>query len=57
VAYFADRRESGFHLFHLGQAAMLMKGTIDSFAETALNYLTLAECYKMAAFNGLKKLK
>jgi NAD(P) transhydrogenase len=44
-------------LVHIGQAVMILKGTIDYFADTVFNYPTLAECYKIAAFNGLNKLK
>jgi len=44
-------------LVHIGQAVMTLKGTIDYFADTVFNYPTLAECYKIAAFNGLNKLK
>jgi NAD(P) transhydrogenase len=49
--------EGASELVHIGQAVMILKGTIDYFAETVFNYPTLAECYKMAAFNGLNKLK
>jgi NAD(P) transhydrogenase len=44
-------------LVHIGQAVMILKGTVDYFADTVFNYPTLAECYKIAAFNGLNKLK
>ena len=49
--------EEAAELIHIGQAVMILKGTLDYFAETVFNYPTLAECYKMAAFNGLNKLK
>jgi NAD(P) transhydrogenase len=42
-------------LIHIGQAAMALGGTMDYFANTAFNYPTLAECYKVAALNGLNK--
>ena len=35
---------------------MTLKGTFDYFIETVFNYPTLAECYKVVAFNGLNKL-
>jgi len=48
--------EGASELLHIGQAVMILKGTVDYFQETVFNYPTLAECYKMAAFNGLNKL-
>jgi NAD(P) transhydrogenase len=44
-------------LVHIGQAVMAFKGTAEYFVETVFNYPTLAECYKVAALNGLNKLK
>jgi NAD(P) transhydrogenase len=49
--------EDASELVHIGQAVMILKGTVDYFVNTVFNYPTLAECYKMAAFNGLNKLK
>ena len=49
--------EGASELLHIGQAVMILKGTIDYFVHTVFNYPTLAECYKAAAFNGLNKLK
>jgi NAD(P) transhydrogenase len=43
-------------LLHIGQAVMILKGTVGYFVDTVFNYPTLAECYKAAAFNGLNKL-
>jgi len=48
--------EGASELLHIGQAVMILKGTMDYFVETVFNYPTLAECYKIAAFNGLNKL-
>ena len=48
--------EGASELLHIGQAVMVLKGTIDYFIDTVFNYPTLAECYKAAAFNGLNKL-
>jgi NAD(P) transhydrogenase len=48
--------EGATELVHIGQAVMILKGTIDYFVETVFNYPTLAECYKAAAFNGINKL-
>jgi NAD(P) transhydrogenase len=49
--------EDATELVHIGQAVMILKGTVDYFVNTVFNYPTLAECYKQAAFNGLNKLK
>ncbi len=48
--------EGASELLHIGQAVMILKGTVDYFVETVFNYPTLAECYKSAAFNGINKL-
>jgi NAD(P) transhydrogenase len=48
--------EGATELLHIGQAVIILKGTIDYFVDTVFNYPTLAECYKAAAFNGLNKL-
>jgi len=48
--------EGASELLHIGQAVMILKGTVDYFVETVFNYPTLAECYKQAAFNGINKL-
>lgn len=44
-------------LIHIGQAVMAHKGTVNYFVNTVFNYPTLAECYKIAAFNGRNKLR
>ena len=48
--------EGATELLHIGQAVMILKGTVNYFVDTVFNYPTLAECYKAAAFNGLNKL-
>src|SRR5947199_6343867 len=48
--------EGASELLHIGQAVMILKGTVGYFVDTVFNYPTLAECYKSAAFNGLNKL-
>src|SRR3954462_1080567 len=48
--------EEASELLHIGQAVIVLKGTIDYFVDTVFNYPTLAECYKQAAFNGINKL-
>jgi NAD(P) transhydrogenase len=49
--------EDAAELLHIGQAVMVLKGTVDYFVDTVFNYPTLAECYKQAAFNGINKLR
>ncbi|MGA2145529.1 MAG: Si-specific NAD(P)(+) transhydrogenase [Bryobacteraceae bacterium] len=48
--------EGAAELIHIGQAVLVLDGTVDYFVETVFNYPTLAECYKQAAFNGVNKL-
>jgi NAD(P) transhydrogenase len=48
--------EGASELVHIGQAVMTLGGTIEYFIDTVFNYPTLAECYKVAAFNGLGRL-
>ncbi len=44
-------------LVHIGQAVLAHDGPIDYFVNTVFNYPTLAECYKVAALDGLNKLQ
>lgn len=44
-------------LIHIGQAAMAFNATVDYFVNAVFNWPTLAECYKVAALNGLNKLR
>jgi NAD(P) transhydrogenase len=48
--------EGATELIHIGQAVMAYKGTIDYFIDTVFNYPTLAECYKVAALDGINRL-
>jgi NAD(P) transhydrogenase len=48
--------ESAAEIVHIGQAVMGLGGTIDYFRDTVFNYPTMAECYKVAALDGLNKL-
>jgi NAD(P) transhydrogenase len=48
--------EGAAELLHIGQAVLILGGTVEYFVNTVFNYPTLAECYKAAAFNGLNKL-
>jgi NAD(P) transhydrogenase len=47
---------SAAEIIHVGHAVMELGGTLEYFTETVFNYPTLAECYRMAALNGLKKV-
>ena len=59
-----DLRILGVHIFgtqaaeliHVGQAIIGLKGTLEFIASSVFNYPTFAECYKIAALNGLNKL-
>lgn len=48
--------ESASELLHIGQTVMAFNGSISYFVDTVFNYPTLAEAYKIAALNGLKRL-
>ena len=48
--------EGASELIHIGQAVLSFGGKIDYFVETVFNYPTLAECYKVAAFDGINRL-
>ena len=48
--------EGASELVHIGQAVMALGGKLDYFVDTVFNYPTLAECYKVAAFNGLNRV-
>ena len=43
-------------LIHVGQAVMAFGGKIDYFVNTVFNYPTLAECYKVAALDGMNRV-
>jgi len=48
--------EGASELIHIGQAVLAHKGPIDYFVNTVFNYPTLAECYKVAAFDGINRM-
>jgi len=48
--------EGASELLHIGQAVMALGGKLEYFVETVFNYPTLAECYKVAAFNGMNRV-
>ncbi|GKS57609.1 NAD(P)(+) transhydrogenase [Nitrospira sp.] len=43
-------------LIHIGQTVMALGGTLEYFVDTVFNYPTLAECYPVAALDGLNRL-
>lgn len=47
---------SSTEIIHIGQAVMAFGGTLEYFRDTVFNYPTMAECYKVAALDGLNKL-
>ncbi len=48
--------EAATEIIHIGQAVMSFDGGIDYFCKTVFNYPTMAESYKVAAFDGLNRL-
>ena len=48
--------ETATEISHIGQAVMAFDGTIDYFHDMVFNYPTMAECYKVAAFDGTNRL-
>lgn len=44
-------------LIHIGQVAMAFNAKVDFFVDNVFNHPTLAEAYKVAAHNGLNKLR
>lgn len=59
-----DRRILGVHilgegateLIHIGQAVLVLGGTLEYFIENVFNYPTLAEAYKMAALDAWNRM-
>ncbi len=49
--------EGATELIHIGQAVMTFGGTVDYFINNVFNFPTLAEAYKVAALNGVNKLR
>src|SRR5882762_2517151 len=43
-------------IIHIGQAVLFYGGSVEYFRDIVFNYPTLAEAYKVAAFDGLNKL-
>ncbi len=49
--------EGAAEIIHVGQAVMQLGGTIEYFVQGVFNYPTLTECYKVAALDGLNKVR
>jgi NAD(P) transhydrogenase len=49
--------ESATELVHTGQAVIALKGGLGYLMDAVFNYPTLAECYKVAAYDGYNKLR
>ncbi|MGK7369058.1 MAG: Si-specific NAD(P)(+) transhydrogenase [Candidatus Halalkalibacterium sp. M3_1C_030] len=48
--------EQASNLIHLGQAVISYKGDVRYFIQHVMNYPTLSEAYKIAAFNGVNRV-
>jgi NAD(P) transhydrogenase len=48
--------EGATELVHIGQTVLAFEGSIKFLLTTVFNYPTLAECYKVAALNGMNRL-
>jgi NAD(P) transhydrogenase len=48
--------ERASELVHIGQAVMMLGGTVDVFIEMVFNYPTLSEMFKYAAYDALGAL-
>lgn len=49
--------EGAAELVHIGQLAEAMGATIDYFVDAVFNFPTLAECYKVAALDGINRVR
>jgi NAD(P) transhydrogenase len=49
--------EGAAELVHIGQAVISFGGTAEYFINTVFNYPTLAECYKVATFDALNRIR
>ncbi|NOT02575.1 MAG: Si-specific NAD(P)(+) transhydrogenase [Phycisphaerales bacterium] len=47
--------EGATELVHIGQAVIALGGTVQYFVDNVFNYPTLAECYKVAALDGINR--
>ncbi|MCB0323321.1 MAG: Si-specific NAD(P)(+) transhydrogenase [Bdellovibrionales bacterium] len=49
--------EGAVEILHLGQAVLHLKGGLEYLTSGVFNYPTLTECYKVAALDGLNKIR
>ncbi len=49
--------EGASEIVHLGQAVIHLKGGLEYLTSAVFNYPTLTECYKVAALDGLNKIR
>jgi NAD(P) transhydrogenase len=49
--------EGAAEIIHLGQAVLQLGGGLDYLVSAVFNYPTLTECYKVAALDGLNKIR
>ena len=49
--------DGAIEILHLGQAVLNLKGGLEFFTSGVFNYPTLTECYKVAALDGLNKIR
>ncbi|MBV8857562.1 MAG: Si-specific NAD(P)(+) transhydrogenase [Acidobacteria bacterium] len=49
--------ENATEIIHIGQTLLALGGTVEFFRDSVFNYPTFAEAYKVAALNGLNKLR
>jgi len=49
--------EGAAELVHIGLTVMVAGGTVETLRDTVFNYPTMAEVYKMAAIDGLNKIR
>lgn len=49
--------ESATELIHIGQSVMALEGGLKYLLDAVFNYPTLAECYKVAAYDGYNKIR
>jgi NAD(P) transhydrogenase len=48
--------EGSAELIHIGQAVLAFGGSVDYFVSNVFNYPTFAECYRVAALDGINRL-
>ena len=49
--------DNASELVHIGQMVMMTGGSVEMLSKTVFNYPSLAEAYRVAAMNGLDKIR